>query len=763
MASTVQELDALIALDPDADEFRDMFIWSTGTDEQKANVAIKHLGRDLQGGRFDSNKNVVSLGDEVIFPTPELIRKHKDRINREIARQAQLQPSIGPGTRAGRSVKFSEIAKRQFVEQVEGGQIVDTPSGEVLTASGEPPKFVDKPPTLATGVQLLSLGMPMFAGPLGFIAAEIMEPGSTAEFGKDILDIAGEAFEVAPEAAVEFASRLLPETGRLKGLGRPTRRIPAQSAAAAVGTGLRRGVSAVLPGQDISLGETGAAAATAAALSAVSEGVAAGIEKPGRFAHRIAGRQLIGTDNPAARRAMQNIADEMGISLTPATEALDPDALMMETLLRRSPGTAAAWEKHRVRNILEASGFVERWAESSFGKKISGEAAADRALQAFKIWDDRAKGAQLGMFSDAMKKANSQLRDRPLLEFSNLIDEIDRIEAAGQTKLASSLRRQLSEFSDLQGRPRMTVEQMQNTLSEYGQGVVPGLPSDFTSKHHFAGRVKRALEADLSAAADSLDPALAAAAETLKDARHSYFVMQQPINEAKTNLVRQILDLEKKQNLEFLPKAIISGKYSDRQLTMLRGVMKETDPEAHTQLMRAVWDEVAAKGEEVGKGVLGQRVAQQAELAGEIAFNPSAIADTIRNNRKQLTALSGEGLEKLNTIEKGFRRLATINEELAKSPTATLTISDRLLKVGAGLLFLSPQAIKEAGPELALAVYRKRMTSILTDPKGRDLMAKLLDPPVSATRRTVTTTLQQLQGIIERDEFLFGEEEEPTQ
>ena len=683
--------------------------------------------------------------------------------NEDLATQAASQPRVQSYLETmGRSIKIGEQGKREFTEQTSGGKIVETPKGPVVIRPEKPAQFIDKPPSRGTAAHMYaSMAMP-FLGPWGHIAAEILEPGSTKEFAKDVLDWTGEAVESLPGIA---GSALM-----ATGVGVPVR-IAAQGALSGAGTFLRRyGVSSLLPGKDIGLGETLKSAAINTAVGAVSEGATAGIAKAWGAPSEVAGKALIGKassgDVEASTQVLRDVLKKEGIKLDPALMTLSDDAMLLTTLLRRTPGGADAWAKHDVGNILALSRFTDKWADASLGMKGSAEKIASRALNGQSKYIGALRTKQLGMFKDSMDEAMNITGGAPVIKYDNLLTTVRELEDAGHNM--NGVKNGLSKFNiavdnpatqTTEQLPRMTIEQLQNRVAEFSKGVIPDLPAEGTTKNYVQKQLKDALLQDLDGAAQ--DPELSQAAELLQQARDQYRVMQVPIDRAKTRLLKKAIGLKKDLNLEFLPDEILKKKtYSDHQVQIFSKILNKTDPVAHAQMERSLFEQALQGTESAGKTLRGKQTVLAAEEAGQKAYAPSLAAENLRQAAPRLELFHGGKIEGLKDIIDGFERLALIDKELAKSPTAGLLGADRLAKAGYDLLFGDRG---QALSELAMYGTKKRMSAILTNPETRDALMTLLHPPKNWAMRNVASTAARISGIVVRDSVMFDDEEQPDE
>lgn len=723
-------------------EFADMMTWATGTPEQKAKIAIRHLGRDLQGGRADWKRNAIIKDGEQIFPTQAMISKYDQRLRAELGAEAEKRSALGPAVRAGASIPISEEAQRKYVE-TQAGRVVETPAGEVaLTPEG--PRRLDEPFRLGQGVMLAA--MPTL-GPYAPILAEIIDPGTAIETAGDIADISGPAIEVAPQAAATMASREAPAPAR----------IAIEGGAAAAGTLLRRGVSeAIQPGEDIGAAETAKAAGTAAALGAGAETATSTAGYLASLPRRVSAGAVLGKGlaSEAESEALDVLMREMGMELDPAALSLSEQGMLMGRMLRRMPGGGDLWMTKDVQNILRGNRFLDKYIDATLKKTGTNlDRTVNSVALAVKKQDDTLRKAQLKMFSDAMESAQEKVVGRKL-EFGNLLDTVQDLQVNSGIDM-SGISNNLSKFLDTQSRPRMTVAEMQRKLSDFGKGVAPDFTSDAGVKQHVMGRLKNALLDDLRVAADN--PELAGAAMDLLDARHAYRVMGLEIDTNKTRLAKKILGLKNDQSLENLPELLLSNKFSDRQMKLLGKTLDKYAPRTKKRLVRAMWDGALEKTGVTKTTLRGKQVAAAAEAAGapELARRPAAVAKMIDDIKPRIALLSDVDLSTLDRIQDGFERLALIDEALRQSPTAPLLAADKLIKSAHNILMNPGDAI----PELAVYAYRKRLTVAMTSPRGSKAMATLFNPPKDATARTISNALQELAGVMTRDKLLFGDEE----
>jgi hypothetical protein len=727
-------------------EYADMMTWATGTQEEKARIAIKHLGNRLQGGRADWDRNAIMIGETQIFPTRPMIAKWENRLREELGKEAEKFPALGPAVRAGASIPIAESAQRKYLE-TQAGELVKTPAGEVaLTPEG--PRRTDEPPRLGQAVLMTAMPALTWAAP---IVAELIDPGTIRETISDVADIAGPAIEVAPQAA----ATALATRGGAGALGRAA----IEGAGGAVGTLARRAVSeAIQPGEDIGLGETAMAAGTAAGMGAGAElatsGAARALTAPRRMAiESMTGR---GLSSKAETEALDTVMREMGVELDPALLSLSEQGALMTRMLRRMPGGADAWMRKDVQNILVQNRFLDRYIDAQLGKAGANlDRTVNSVAAAVTKQDQLLRKQQLKMFSDAMDSAQSKVVGRQL-EFGNLLDTIQDLEVNSGLDMSKFIR-DLDKYQNVDGAPRMSIAEMQRKLSDFGKGIAPDFTSDAGVKHHVMGRLKGALLDDLRTAAEN--PAFAGAAQDLLKARHTYHVMQAEIDTQKTRLARKILGLKKDQGLENLPSELLGKKFSDRQVKLLGKTLGKLAPRTKQRLVREMWNEALSKAGVTRTTLRGKQVAEAARALEEpqLARRPAAVAKIIDDIKPRLELLHGAPLDELDRIQDGFERLSLIDEALRQSPTAPLLAADKLIK-SAHNLILNPG---ESLPELAVYGYRKRLTAAMTNPNGSQALATMVNPPKDADARTISNALQTLMGVISRDRLLFGEDEQP--
>lgn len=714
LADTEEETD---------DNLADMAVWmSDAPQEQKAKIALKHLGRDLGGARIEWSENALFKGGKRVFPTDEMLGRYGEKRLADIGKAAE-GTSVGYGTRAAAGIKISPEGRREASAELEGGVALPTPSGDVvMTAEG--PKMIDQPPRKGQIVHGAALAFPYLA-PMLLPAAEVFDPGSTAETIRDTTaDLTGEAIEFGPEIAAEVAMRRT-GAGALK-------RIPTQGAAAGVGTALRRTASAFVPGRDISIPETATRALGNAALSVGAEALTAlpaeafpisPIGAPSA-PERYLGKKLIGKGDNLARAKGAVIEQKTGVRYTPAQLGLDEDALGFEDMLRSSPGMRKRWADHDAKSIIAASKFTNRRIDALLGLPTQRMREGGRKIY------------------DTAKSYFNKLDSARKRRFAELVDPYQDvgIVATNAREKTIELRDMGYQIQEIQ--EGMTIGELKTQLSKasqqsFGKGVL--INADRSVTQWVGDQMQEAFLKDLGQAA--ADPSLRDAAEALTEARASYAEMSIPIRDAKLEIVRKILGAEKKQVIENLPSEILGG--SERTPQQIETVMKilGDDPQAAMITRRGMFDEAIAGAEMSGKTPFEKRLSMAGEATGETYYSAPRIAERLRANKAGLVASMPVAEQMAFSRDIGeiidmFDRLRYVG---GGSRTEPMIMVQGILRAIA-----SP---KEAATQAGMYVYKSRLSDMLLDPARRDMLVGLKKTPKNALARTLATTLEQLAAV----------------
>lgn len=428
--------------------------------------------------------------------------------------------------------------------------------------------------------------------------------------------------------------------------------------------------------------------------------------------------------NRAAARGEPPLAEQAAVvgpaGLTPGQETGSKGLLTVEGMLRRNPATADILERMD-RGQLQAGkdtlfAFLDKLhqgATDPVSVGVDAKNAFDKYLTG--ITDARRIQAKtdFGFIDTLVGRA-------PVIAPSNTLaaieEEMRRAQTPGSGSAAAAIGRDLGKMHDDLAGGRLSGQQFQNLLSQYGDAAA-GKGSvfqniDSASNRRISGRLFGALQQDLDTAAQN--PNIPGdVARALTKARDNYRANTAPLDELRQSAVGHLLG-DSQRSLAPEDVAASLARQPGTHLAASLGILERADPAfsglVQRHLVEDAFNRAQPPAEQINNALAGGNPAPDwspGRLFGNLKSSP--VWDTFDPNQRY----------EANVIFSGLGRIA--KREGEGSPTTPLAMASQMVKSLGGAM-AHPIA---AAQFLTTLLTARGLAHAITTPEGRRTLMTL--------------------------------------